>query len=265
MLEVRRLNKSYRLSRQEKRRPLGAADPRHRAGLFHALRPVSFDAEPGQILGVLGPNGAGKTTLLRVLSTALRPSSGRASFDGIDIVADPAALRRRLGFLSGNTGLYGRRTAREMVVYFAELHGCSRSEARNRADALLELLGLSDAAHRRCDDLSTGMKQKVSIARTLVHDPDLVIMDEPTTGLDISAARTILEVVRRFRDEGRTVLLCTHHMHEVEALCDRVLVLRQGEARFFGTLSQLREQTGVDALDQALLRLFDVQEDRRAA
>jgi sodium transport system ATP-binding protein len=261
MLDVRALSKTFRVDRGRRT----DSDPRQRAGLFHALRPVSFASPRGSIVGVLGPNGAGKTTLLRLLSTALRPSSGTALLDGVDLVADPRGARRRMGFLSGSTGVYGRLTAREMVAYFGRLHRVPEAVLAKRIDHLFELLRLGDGVDRRCDTLSTGMKQKVSIARTLVHDPDVLVLDEPTTGLDILSARTIVELIARYREQGKTVLLATHHMHEVEELCDRLLVLEGGELCFEGTVGELRAHTGHPRLDRALLAVLDGEEAGRAA
>ncbi len=257
MLEVDGLSKSFALAKPRKKLrggpPPGPKDPREDGRKFHAVRNVSFTAEAGAIVGLLGPNGAGKTTLLRVLSTALRPSAGTASFDGVDITREPLAVRRKLGFLSGNTGLYGRLTPREILVYFGGLHGLQGDPLNERIASLTELLEMGDYVDRRCDTLSAGMKQKASIARTLIHDPAIVVFDEPTTGLDVAAAETILELVERCRDEGKTVLLSTHHMHEVARVCDRVIVIHQGELRFSGDVEQMREQGGHEALDRAFL------------
>ncbi len=258
MLEVLGLCKSFPLAKPRRARsspPPGPPDPREDGRTFHAIRDIAFTAEAGSIVGLLGPNGAGKTTLLRVLSTALRPSSGTATFDGVDIVRDPLAVRRRLGFLSGNTGLYGRLTPREMLAYFGGLHGLSGPVLRERIDELVALMRMGDYADRRNDTLSAGMKQKVSIARTLVHDPAIVVFDEPTTGLDVAAAETILRLVERCRDQGKTVLLSTHHMHEVARVCDHVVVIHQGRLCFEGDVAQLRERGGSQALDRALLSI----------
>ncbi len=263
MLEVVGLSKSFSLAKPRRARgsgpPPGPPDPREDGRWFHAVRDVAFTAPAGAIVGLLGPNGAGKTTLLRVLSTALRPTAGTASFDGVDIVRDPLEVRRRLGFLSGATGLYGRLTPREMLAYFGALHGLSGDALRRRIDELVELLRMGDYVDRRNDTLSTGMKQKVSIARTLVHDPAIVVFDEPTTGLDVAAAETILRLVERCRDQGKTVLLSTHHLHEVERVCDTVVVIAQGRLRFRGTVDEMRKEAGTDALDRALLTLVGME------
>ncbi len=259
MLEVVRLSKSFSLAKPSRKSrsgpPPGPPDPREDGRLFHAISDISFTAPTGAIVGLLGPNGAGKTTLLRVLSTALRPSSGTASFDGTDIVEDPLAVRRKLGFLSGNTGLYGRLTPREMLAYFGGLHGLEGKVLHERIDELAETLGMRDYIERRNETLSAGMKQKVSIARTLIHDPSTVVFDEPTTGLDVAAAETILELVERCRDDGKTVLLSTHHMHEVARVCDHVIIVHQGTLRFSGTVEQMREEGGSEALDRSLLSI----------
>ena len=254
MLQVKGLTKFFRSPRRKTRRQQDR--PTHRGKVIYAVRDVSFRAERGAILGLLGPNGAGKTTLLRVLSTALKPSAGTADFDGVDIVENPLEVRRKIGFLSDNTGLYGRLTAREMVEYFGRLHGINRAQLKHRIDELFELLDMTDFADRKNDTLSSGMKRKVSIVRTLVHDPDVIMLDEPTTGLDVAAAEAILQFIKSRKTDGKTVLFCTHHMHEVERLCDRVVVLHQGSLRFQGSLEQMRRDTGHTHLDKAFLTLI---------
>lgn len=265
MLEVVSLSKSFPLAKPRRGRgsgpPPGPPDPREDGRWFHAIRDIAFTVPTGTIVGLLGPNGAGKTTLLRVLSTALRPTTGTASFDGVDIVRDPLEVRRRLGFLSGNTGLYGRLTPREMLAYFGRLHGLAGEALRRRIDELVALLRMGDYADRRNDTLSTGMKQKVSIARTLIHDPAIVVFDEPTTGLDVAAAETILRLVERCRDQGKTVILSTHHLHEVARVCDAVVVIDRGRLCFHGSVPELRERGGSEALDRALLGILGATEE----
>lgn len=253
MLEVQKLCKSFPVPRREgPKKP----DSRHQGGALRAVEDVSFTVQPGTILGLLGPNGAGKTTLLRMLSTALTPTSGTAVIDGADIVAAPLAVREKIGFLSGTTGLYGRLTAREMVAYYGALHGMDRDAIERRMARLFADLDIESYADRRNDRLSTGMKQKVSIARTLIHDPDVVIFDEPTTGLDVLAAETVTAIIQACKAEGKTVLFSTHHMHEVDLLCDHVVVIREGRPCFAGTVSEMREHTGEDKLDRAFLALI---------
>lgn len=263
MLEVVGLSKSFRLAEPRWRWPRRAAvelavDSRRDRAWFHAVRDVSFKARGGEVLGLLGPNGAGKTTLMRVLATALVPTRGTARFDGVDLATDPIAVRRKLGFLSGDTGLYERLTPREVLRYFGRLYGMDRGRLDSRIAELAETLGMGDFMERRCGALSTGMKQRVSIARALLHDPEVVIFDEPTTGLDVAAAETILKLVEKCRREGKTVILSTHHMHEVERLCDSVVLIHEGTTRFAGTVDAMREAGGGGALDQAFLSLVGV-------
>jgi len=231
-------------------------DDRHRGKCFRAVWDVSFKVKHDRILGLLGPNGAGKTTLLRMLSTALKPTSGRARIDELDIVKEALEVRKRIGFLSGNTGLYGRLTAREMVAYFGKLHGVPNGELKRRSEEIFDLLKMNAFVDKRNDALSSGMKQKVSIARTLIHDPDVLVFDEPTTGLDVEAARTILDFIQRCKQNGKTVLFSTHHMHEVDRLCDDVVILNKARVCFQGTVSEMRKQSGKEKLDQAFLALI---------
>jgi sodium transport system ATP-binding protein len=196
--------------------------------VLRAVDGVSFRCEPGRIHGLLGANGAGKTTTLRMLATILAPTSGTAVVAGHDVVRDPARVRHDVGFLSTATALYGRLTAREMVEYFGRLHHLDEALLKERIDALFTRLDMHGFADRRCDKLSTGMKQKVSIARTLVHDPAVMIFDEPTLGLDVMSARTIVGFIRDCRDKGKTVLFSSHVMSEVEKLCDFVGIIHQG-------------------------------------
>jgi sodium transport system ATP-binding protein len=267
MLEADRIGKSFPVPRRRgKQAP--EADPgqssRQQGAQFFAVRDVSFQAHGGTIVGLLGPNGAGKTTLLRMLSTAIQPSAGTARFDGVDIVAAPLAVRKKIGFLSGTTGIYGRLTAREMVAYYGALHGVPPEALERRMRELFALLDMESYADRRNDQLSTGMKQKVSIARTLIHDPAIVIFDEPTTGLDVVAAEIVTRIIGRCKEQGKTVLFSTHHMHEVDLLCDHVVVLREGRLCFDGTVAAMRERAGEDKLDRAFLSLIQPDTTRSA-
>jgi len=259
MLEVHNLGKSFPVPRRRGGKAI-ASDPaqasRQQGTHFHAVRDVSFEARGGTIFGLLGPNGAGKTTLLRMLSTAIQPSAGTARFDGVDIVAAPLEVRKKIGFLSGTTGIYGRLTPREMVTYYGALHGMDRPTLARRTDELFALLEIESYADRKNDQLSQGMKQKVSIARTLIHDPAIVIFDEPTTGLDVAAAETVTRIIARCKEQGKSVLFSTHHMHEVDLLCDHVVILSEGALCFDGSVSDMRARTGEDKLDRAFLRLI---------
>jgi sodium transport system ATP-binding protein len=203
----------------------------------------------------LGANGAGKTTLLRVLSTSLQPTRGTALVGGVDIVKDPLQVRRKIGFLSGKTGLYARLTPQETLAFFGRMHGFSKSDIKQRIKALFDELDIHSYADKQCDLLSTGMRQKVSIARSLVHDPEIIIFDEPTTGLDVAASQTILEVIDRCRQQQKSVIFSTHHMHEVEKLCDWVVIIEQGAMCFEGSVADMRSASGKQLLDEAYLAL----------
>jgi sodium transport system ATP-binding protein len=220
-----------------------------------AVDGLSLRCEPGKIYGLLGANGAGKTTTLRMLATILEPTSGTARVAGFDIVDDPEKVRENVGFLSTATALYGRLTAREMVEYFGRLHGLDEGVLRTKIDALFLTLDMNEFANRRCEKLSTGMKQKVSIARTLVHDPPVMIFDEPTIGLDVMAARTIVGFIRQCRDQGKTVIFSTHVMSEVEKLCDRVGIIHRGRILSEGTLVELRVRHGKQDLEDIFVEV----------
>lgn len=228
--------------------------PGHDGEPVHAVRGVDFECRPGEIFGLLGLNGAGKTTTLRMLATSLTPTAGRAWVAGHDIVRESRLVRQNIGFLSASTGLYHRLTAAEMVRTFGELHGLQGEELDSRVRSTLETFGIDRYADMRCEKLSTGMKQKVSIARCVVHDPPVLILDEPTSGLDVMAAATTLEFVEQIREQGRCVLFSTHIMSEVERLCDRVAILHGGVLRAVGTPDELREEFEERYLEKVFLR-----------
>ena len=223
-------------------------------GEVRAVDGVSFEARPGRILGLLGPNGAGKTTTLRMIATILRPTGGRIVVAGHDVATDPEAVRRQIGFLSGATGVYERLTAREVLVYFARLHGMTATEAAARAAALIRLFDLGEIADGVVGKFSSGQRQKVSIARALVHDPPVVILDEPTVSLDVLVARAVVDFVARLRDEGKCVVLSSHVMSEVERLCDEVVVIDRGQVRAHGSVDEIR---GAGTLEDAFFALVE--------
>ena len=226
-------------------------------GEIRAVNEVSFRCEPGQIFGLLGVNGAGKTTCLRLLGTILQPSSGTASVAGFDLLREPARVRASIGFLSTATALYGRLTAQEMVEYFGRLHGLADAVLHERIESLFSTLDMNEFRHRRCEQLSSGMKQKVSIARTLVHDPPVMIFDEPTHGLDVLTARTVVHFIRDCRARGKTVIFSTHTMREAEKLCDTIAIIHQGRIMAEGTLGQLRAQTGAQDLEDVFVSVVE--------
>jgi len=234
------VNRATRRKQAKKSNLKDSQDPRRHSSYFEAVRDVSFHCKQGDVLGLLGPNGAGKTTTLRMLSTALQPSSGNITIDGADVVQNPDAARRRLGFLSGNTGLYRRLTVTENIRYMGRLHGMSEAKIQQRTSDLFDRLDMHDFADKRAEDLSTGMRQKAAIARAVIHEPSVIVFDEPTTGLDVMAARTILDFIEEYRNQGLPVIFSTHHLHEVERLCNRVTVIAQGRAVFSDTLDKFR-------------------------
>jgi len=228
---------------------LGKVFKDKKRGLVHAVDSVSFRCQPGQIYGLLGANGAGKTTTLRMLATILEPTSGTAQVAGFDVKRDPERVRANVGFLSTATALYGRLSAREMVEYFGRLNGMEGEPLRKAVDDLFRALDMESFSDRRCEKLSTGMKQKVSIARTLVHDPAVMIFDEPTVGLDVMTARAIVAFIRHCRERGKTVIFSTHVMSEAEKLCDRIGIIHDGKLLAEGTLVELRQRSGKTDLE----------------
>jgi sodium transport system ATP-binding protein len=226
-------------------------------GEVRAVDGVSFRCEPGRIFGLLGVNGAGKTTCLRILATILKPSGGTATVNHHDIVREPEKVRASIGFLSTATALYGRLTAAEVVAYFGRLHGMEEDALRRRMDALFATLGMNEFRDRRCDKLSTGMQQKVSIARTLIHDPAVMIFDEPTHGLDVLTSRAILGFIGDCRASAKTVIFSTHVMSQVEKLCDMVAIIHGGRIMAQGTLAELQQRAGSDDLEEIFIRVVE--------
>ncbi len=209
-------------------------------GLIRAVDSIDFECRGGQILGLLGANGAGKTTTLRLLSTILKPSAGTAEVMGHDVALDPEGVRQQIGFLSSSTALYPRLTARETIALFGELGGLRGAELRRRVGEVIGRFGLTAFAEARVDKLSSGMKQKVSIARTVVHDPPVLIFDEPTVGLDVLNAIEMRKAIAELRDEGKAILYSTHIMSEAEQLCDQIAIIHAGRIHACGSLAELR-------------------------
>jgi sodium transport system ATP-binding protein len=223
-------------------------------GEIHAADCVTFRVQPGQIYGLLGANGAGKTTTLRLLATLLAPTSGTATVAGFDVVRDAQKVRANVGFLAASTALYGRLTAREMIGYFGRLNGMNPAAIRARIKQLSAELDMDEFLDRRCEKFSTGMKQKTSIARTLVHDPAVMIFDEPTLGLDVMTARAIVRFVRDCRARGKTVIYSTHVMSEVEKLCDVIGIIHNGKLLAEGTLADLRARHGEQDMEEIFVK-----------
>jgi sodium transport system ATP-binding protein len=227
----------------------------NRRGEVHAAINISMECFPGEVFGLLGTNGAGKTTTLRMLSTVLQATYGRAWVAGFEISENPQAIRERIGFLSSDTGVYGRLTAREMMTYFGRLYAMPRESIDRRIEEIRDRLDMGDFLDSRCDNLSSGQRQKVSIGRTIIHDPPVLILDEPTAGLDVLGASEIVRFVREARSEGRCVLLSTHIMREAEKLCDRVAILHRGRIQIHGTLPEIFARMQTTDLEEIFLRV----------
>ena len=224
-------------------------------GAVQAVRDVSLRAPDGAITALLGPNGAGKTTTLRMIATLVVPTHGRARVDGVDCVADPVAVRSRVGVLSDARGLYARLTARENIRYYGELRGMDDAAIAASIERLAGLLELTALLDRRTDGFSQGERMKVAIARTLVHDPPNVMLDEPTNGLDVMTTRNLREVIRRLREAGKCVLFSSHVMQEVSALCDEIVIVAKGSVVAHGTAEMLLAQSGRTNLEDAFVQL----------
>jgi sodium transport system ATP-binding protein len=222
-------------------------------GEVRAVDGVDFVCRSGEILGLLGANGAGKTTTLRMLATVLVPTSGSASVAGHDVATAPESVRRAIGFYSATTALYPRLTARETIAFFGKLGGLSGSTLRSRVDDLIQRFGIGSYADVRVEKLSSGMKQKVSIARTVVHDPPVLIFDEPTVGLDVLNAIEMRKAIASLRDEGKAILFSTHIMSEAEQLCDRIAIIHAGRIHACDTLAGLRQATGRHYLEDVFV------------
>jgi len=235
-----------------------------KTGLIKAVENVGFQAEDGQITGLLGPNGAGKTTTMRMLYTLMTPDQGRVLVDGIDAASDAVAVRRRLGVLPDARGVYKRLTARENIAYFGQLHGMSTAQIRARTQVLSQALDMEDILDRQTDGFSQGQRTKTAIARALVHDPRNVILDEPTNGLDVMTTRALRGFLRGLRDEGRCVILSSHIMQEVAALCDRIVIIAHGTVMAAGSADELRAQTGEDNLEDAFVKVIGSEEGLHA-
>jgi sodium transport system ATP-binding protein len=236
-----------------------------RRGPLVALSGIDFDALPGQIFGLLGPNGAGKTTALRILSTVLRPSGGTATVNGYDVVTQPSLVRHQIGFVSASTAVYDRMTAWEMVEYFGRLYGLESDVLRARMEEIFTRLKMNEIRDVLGAKMSSGMKQKVSIARALVHDPPVLIFDEATVGLDVLVARAMLTTVAELREQGKCIVFSTHIMREAERLCDSLAIVHRGEILARGTLDELREQHGQHDLEELFFQLISRNEEARAA
>jgi ABC-2 type transport system ATP-binding protein/sodium transport system ATP-binding protein len=223
-----------------------------------AVHELSFAVSAGEVYGLLGPNGAGKTTTLRMLLGLLRPTSGQASIAGFNSTEAPDEVKRRVGLVSASAGLYQALTVREMLLFFADLYGVEPAAASDELQRLSQLLGLTDLLGRRCGTLSTGQRQRVNLARALIHRPPVMLLDEPTLGLDVLGSQVVTEYIEHLRGEGKAVILTTHHLDEAERLCTRFGLLHRGHLVSEGTLTQLRAASGCASLVEMFLKLSQV-------
>ena len=237
----------------------------YRRGWVPAVEEVSFTCRPGAIYGLLGPNGAGKTTTLRMLSTVLRPTGGSATVAGFDVATQPEAVRRHIGYMSASTGIYDRMTAWELVEYFGKLYGLTKDHLRARMEEVFGSLQMNEFRDVLGSKMSTGMKQKVSIARTIVHDPPVLIFDEPTAGLDVMVARSLLKRIAELRDQGKTILFSTHAMHEVAKLCSRLAVIHKGRVQAEGEPAELLDRYGQPDLEELFFHLVEAADAKSEA
>ena len=229
-------------------------------GKVRAVRGVSFDAPDGKITGLLGPNGAGKSTTLRILYTVLKPDEGSASIDGYDVVDDSLSARKCIGALPHGAGLYPQLTARENIAYFAKLCGLDKAEIDDRVDNIVKLLEIEDFAERRTKGFSQGQRTKVSLARALVHDPQNILLDEPSNGLDVMATRSLREIILKLKDTGRCVLFSSHVMQEVAALCDDICIIANGQVAIDDSIDGIRQRTGCDDIEDAFVKAIHMVE-----
>jgi sodium transport system ATP-binding protein len=255
MIAIENVVKEFNLSR--KQRKAAGTDAR----VTRAVDDVSFTCQPGRIFGLLGPNGAGKTTTLRMIATIMQPTSGNITVCGFNSRTQSLEFRKRIGFLTGSTGLYPRLTTDEVIAYFARLYGIEEQVWKKRRDEYYQLLNMGHFASKRIGQLSTGMKQKVSIVRTMIHDPEVVVFDEPTSGLDVITAANIIELIRRCREQGKTVIFSSHIMSEVDLLCDDMAIIHKGKLLFHDTMDAFRQQMQSHSLTQEFIRIIEQSEE----
>ena len=251
MIKVENLRKEFKLSKKQMKEN-NTTDP-----VAVAVNGISFECQEGRIFSLLGPNGAGKTTTLRMISTIAKPTSGSINVGGIDVVDKPEAARAKIGFLTGSTGLYERLTPNEVLKYFADLNDLDKSEFEKRRDHYYDLLDMHDFKSKKIGQLSTGMKQKVSITRTMIHDPEIVVFDEPTSGLDVITAENIIKLIRDCKTAGKTVIFSSHIMSEVDLLCDDLAIINKGKLLYSGTMEDFRNNMQTPTLTGEFIRIVN--------
>lgn len=251
MIEIDNLRKEFVLSKKNKK------ELNTKESKAIAVNGVSFTCKPGRVFSLLGPNGAGKTTTLRMLSTIFKPTSGSIKIAGIDANAHPEEARKKIGFLTGSTGLYARLTPDELIKYFADLYGVKKEDFEKRKKHLYDLLDIHSFKGKRIGKLSTGMKQKVSICRTMIHDPEVVVFDEPTSGLDVITAENIIQLIRDCKAQGKTVIFSSHIMSEVDLLCDDIAIIHKGNLLFSGEMQEFKNQMQAENLTAEFIRIVN--------
>lgn len=229
--------------------------------VVHAVQDLSFTAHPGQVFGLLGANGAGKTTAMRLLSTLIEPTSGDASICGARVTTDPIKARANIGFLSNSAALYGRLKPVEILRYFGGLAGMEQKAMEDRIEYCMFTLRITEFADRQCDKLSTGQKQRVSVARAILHDPPVLFFDEPTAGLDVTTSQTILEFIEEAKEKNKTIIFSTHIMPEAERLCDQVLIIHQGRTQAAGTIKELMDHYQQPTFEKTFLQAVNYQRE----
>ena len=222
-----------------------------------AVKDLSFKISAGEIFGLLGPNGAGKTTTIRILATILQPDSGSAMINGHDVQKNPLEVRRSIGVLTTDIGHYDRFSASENLAFFGQLYGLGKQQLKNRIEELANLLDMTDFLDKKAGQCSTGMRQKIALARSIIHDPPIFILDEPTTGLDVLASQTVLQFIEQARKQEKTIILSTHNMSTAQNLCQRVLIMHEGQEIFSGTPDLALRQTRQDLLENAFMQLIE--------
>lgn len=233
-------------------------------GKIEAVNKVDFHCRRGQIFGLLGPNGAGKTTTLRILATMMKPTEGEALVNGYNVVKEAHKVRQSIGFLSGETGLYDRFTPRETILFFGRINGLSEKLISTRMEEIFQILDMNSFKDVRVDKLSTGMKQKLSIARAIIHDPSVLIFDEPTVGLDVITARVVVNYIKEFRKQGKCIIFSTHQMQEAERLCDEIAIIHKGKILSTGTLAGLQTKFQEVDLEEIFFKLVKVKAEENA-
>lgn len=250
MIEVKNISKTFELSKKQ-RKELNTSETQ-----FQALKDVSFSCQPGKVFSLLGPNGAGKTTTLRTIGGIIKPTSGSVLINGIDMAQNPNEARKQIGFLTGSTGLYGRLTPNEMIHYFGGLYGVDKATIEQRKNKLYDMLDMHHFASKQIGKLSTGMKQKVSICRTMIHDPAVLVFDEPTSGLDVISAEAIINLIRDCKQNNKTVIFSSHIMSEVELLCDELAIIHKGKIIEQSSFEQFKNQEPNKSLTERFIEII---------